>query len=97
MLAAKIQQQTLEIRPTDYKDPSVVSNIVKENAMTYVADYLLHKCSQKHSCSTCKEAQESDDLNDNKLLSYFKAYDKEKSQFGGLHLLSATFLKYIEE
>ena len=73
VLVTTTQPQTLEIGPTDYKDPSVVSNIVKENAITYVAGYLLHKCSQKHSCSTCKEAQESNDLDDNKLLSYFKA------------------------
>ena len=98
MLAAKTQSQTLEIGPTDYKDPSVVSNIVKENAITYVAGYLLHKGSQKHSCSTCKEAQESIDLDgNNKLLCYFKAYDQDKSQIGGLHAPSASFLKYIVE
>ena len=98
VLAAKTQSQTLEIGPIDYKDPSVVSNIVKENAITYVAGYLLHKCSQKHSCSTCKEAQESIDLDgNNKHLCYFKAYDQDKSQIGGLHAPSASFLKYIVE
>ena len=63
-----------------------------------VAGYLLHKCSQKHSCSTCKEAQESIDLDgNNKLLCCFKAYDQDKSQIGGLHAPSASFLKYIVE
>ncbi|CAB4010470.1 Transposable element P transposase [Paramuricea clavata] len=96
VLATTPQPQTLAIGPTDYKDPSVVSNMVKENTITYVAGYLLHKCSQKHSCSTCKEAQESNDLDDNKtLLCYFKAYDQDKSQFGGLHVPSASFLEYI--
>ena len=99
VLATTAQPQTLAIGPTDYKDPSVVSNIVKENAITYVAGYLLHKCSQKHSCSLCKEAQESNDLDDNKkqLLCYFKPYNQDKSQFGGLHVPSASFLKYIVE
>ena len=98
VLATTTQPQTLAIGPTDYKDPSVVSNIVKENAITYVAGYLLHKCSQKHSCSLCKEAQESNDLDDSKkLLCYFKAYNQDKSQFGGLHVPSASFLKYIVE
>ena len=97
MLATTTQPQTLEIGPTDHKDPSVVSNIVKENAITYVASYLFHKCSQKHSCSTCKEAQKSNNLDDNKLLCYFKAYDQDKSQFRGLHSPSASFLKYVVE
>jgi hypothetical protein len=96
VLATTPQPQTLAIGPTDYKNPSVVSNMVKENTITYVAGYLLHKCSQKHSCSTCKEVQESNDLDDNKtLLCYFKAYDQDKSQFGGLHVPSASFLEYV--
>ena len=87
VLAAKTQSQTLAIGPTDCKV-----------SITYVAGYLLHKCSKKHSCSTCKEAQEPIDLDgNNKLLCYFKAYDQDKSQIGGLQAPSASFLKYIGE
>ncbi|CAB3981163.1 Hypothetical predicted protein [Paramuricea clavata] len=68
-------------------------NCLKSDSITlsHVAGYLLHKCSQNTAAQP-----ESNDLDDNKTLDcYLKIYDQDKSQFGGLHVPSASFLEYV--
>ena len=88
------QPQTLNIGATDYREQDVSSSIVQENAVTYVAGYLLKKCFDIHQCSRCKEILASTNLDSsNKLLCYFKNYKEENSS--GLQMPSQCFLDYI--
>ena len=89
--------QTLQIGPTDYRDQcNVNSDIVKDNATAYVAGYLIHKSQKIHSCPTCRNAIQCDDLDDNrKLFCFFKAFDQAETTFGGLHAPTNDFLDYI--
>lgn len=81
--------RTLQIGPTDYRDQcSVKSDTVKDNATVYVAGYLIHKSMKIHTCPTCTNAIQCNDLGDNrKLFCFFKAFDQTKNTFG--------FLDYI--
>ena len=89
------QPQTLVIGATYYREQHISSGVVQENAVAYVAGYLLKKCFNIHDCSTCKETLESTNLdNSSKLFCYFKNY-KEDNASGGLHMPSQCFLKYI--
>ncbi|CAB4030985.1 Hypothetical predicted protein, partial [Paramuricea clavata] len=89
------QPQTLVIGATDYREQHVSSGVVQENAVAYVAGYLLKKCFNIHDCSTCKETLESANLdNSSKLFCYFKNY-KEDNSSGGLHMPPQCFLDYI--
>jgi predicted KAP-like P-loop ATPase len=45
------QPQTLVIGATDYREQHVSSGVVQENAVAYVAGYLLNKCFNIHDCS----------------------------------------------
>ena len=89
--------QTLQIGPTDYRDEcNVNSDIVKDNATAYVAGYLIHKSQKIHSCPTCRNAIQCDDLDDNrKRFCFFKAFDQAETTFGGLHAPTNDFLDYI--
>jgi hypothetical protein len=89
------QPQTLVIGATYYREQHISSGVVQENAVAYVAGYLLKKCFNIHDCSTCKETLESTNLdNSSKLFCYFKNY-KEDNASGGLHMPSQCFLDYI--
>ena len=73
---------TLEIGPVDYREDAIDSNIVKDNAIAYVAGYLLHKCLKIHTCPKCTDELQCNNLDDNrKLLCYFKAYDQTEGTF----------------
>ena len=88
------QPQTLNIGGTDYRELDVSSSIVKENAVAYVAGYLLKKCFDIHQCSSCKEILASTNLDSSsKLLCYFKNYKDDNSS--RLQMPSQCFLDYI--
>jgi hypothetical protein len=88
---------TLQIGPTDYRDQCIVnSDIVKDNATAYVAGYLIHKSMTFHTCPTCTNAIQCNELDDNrKLFCFFKAFDQTENTFGGLHAPTNCFLDYI--
>ena len=88
---------TLQIGPTDYRDQcNVNSDIVKDNAIAYVAGYLIHKSMKIHNCPTCTNAIQCNDLDDNReLFCFFKAFDQAENTFGGLHAPTNCFLEYI--
>ena len=66
------QPQTLNIGGTDYRELDVSSSIVKENAVAYVAGYLLKKCFDIHQCSSCKEILASTNLDSSSKLLFQK-------------------------
>ena len=43
------------INESDFKMAEIEQNLVKMNALTYVAGYLLKKCLEKHSCNQCTD------------------------------------------
>jgi hypothetical protein len=88
---------TLQIGPTDYRDQCIVnSDIVKDNATAYVAGYLIHKSMKIHTCPTCTNAIQCNELDNNrKLFCFFKAFDQTENTFGGLHAPTNCFLDYI--
>ena len=81
----------------DYRDQCNVNpDIVKDNATAYVAGYLIHKSKKIHSCPTCRNAIQCDDLDDKrKLFCFFQAFDQAETTFGGLHAPTNYFLDYI--
>ena len=85
----------LEIGTVDYRENEVSENLLKDNPIAYVAEYLLQKCFKLHECSTCREAVVTEKLEDNRnLLCFFKAYKSEKS-FGGLLAPATSYLQYV--
>ena len=92
------QPNTLDIGPTDYHDNDVNSSIIEANAICYVAGCLLRKCLSKHNCEICRDRLVVNQLDDNrKMFCFFKAYDTEKSEFGGLLAPSVPFLDFITQ
>ena len=92
------QPNTLDIGPTDYHNNDVNLNIIEANAICYVAGCLLKKCLNEHNCEICNGSLVANQFDDNrKLFCLFKAYDTEKSEFGGLHALSIPFLDYVTQ
>ena len=96
LISTPTEPQTLEIGPTDYTGSNIDSNITKENALAYVAGYLLHKSMKIHTCPTCTDAVQCKNLDDNrKLFCYFKAFDQTQDSFEGLHAPTNCFLDYV--
>ena len=92
------QPNTLDIGPTDYHNNDVNWSIIEANPICYVAGYLLKKCLNKHNCKIFKGSLVANQFDDNrKLFCLFKAYDTEKSEFGGLHAPPIYFLDYVTQ
>ena len=95
LVSPREQPNTLEIGATDYSDKNVGDGI-KANATCYVAGYLLMKCLKRHACQMCKDKLVSNTFDDSrKLFCFFKAYETDKSAFGGLHAPSMSFFEFI--
>ena len=96
LVSQREQPNTLDIGATDYSDHNVADGLIKANATCYVAGYLLMKCLKRHTCQICNEKLISNTFDDNrKLFCFFKAYETEKSAFGGLHVPSVSFLEFV--
>ena len=90
------QPQTLAIGPTDYREPEVSTNIIQDNAIAYVAGYLLKKSFKIHKCQKCQDVLLSNQLDDNRnLLCFFKSFEDNKTPFGGLNAPSPCYLEYV--
>jgi hypothetical protein len=75
------QPQTLAIGPTDYREPEVSTNIIQDNAIAYVAGYLLKKSFEIHKCQKCQDALLSNQLDDNRnFLCFFKSFEDNKTE-----------------
>ena len=97
LVPAQTTCESLDIDATEYRSKDFGDNLVKKNPIAYVAVYLLNRCFKKHTCSNCKDALITDNLDDNSnLLNFFKAYESAKN-FGGLLIPSSLFLQYVEQ
>ena len=97
LVPAQTTRESLDIEATEYRSKDFDDNLVKKNPIAYVAGYLLNRCFKKHTCSNCKDALVTDNLDDNRnLLNFFKAYESAKN-FGGLLIPSSPFLQYVEQ
>lgn len=71
-------------------------NITTQNAFNYVCGYLIKKSLTVHSCQICVDfSKECEELDASKLFTYYKAYDSDKSIYGGLRVPSESFVNYI--
>ena len=97
LVPAQTTCESLDIEATEYRSKDFGDNLVKKNPIAYVAGYLLNRCFKKHTCSNCKDALVTENLDDNRnLLNFFKAYESAKN-FGGLLIPSSPFLQYVEQ
>ena len=92
--STRVTTEPFQVDELDYQQPSVEQNLMSSNAITYVTGYLLKKCLQKHNCQVCSKAltNQSELDSSNKLFSFFKAYDNQKSLYGELAAPMQTIL-----
>lgn len=97
-----LQSGTSELESTDKRAIPLEDydyrreELVTQNAFKYVCGYLLRKTLNIHSCDVCvKFSKDCELLDDSLLLTHFKAFDQEKSIFGGLSIPSEEFIHYI--
>lgn len=68
------------------------------NASVYVAGYLLKKCLVQHTCQTCIDYANSNNLDNREtIFCKLKAYSTSKYRFGGLAVPSRDFVDCIVE
>ena len=85
----------LNIISSDYAKKDVESKLVKENALSYVAGYLLKRTFEKHVCGVCKSLLVDNESNDpRKNLLFQKAYSLD-NLFGGLVAPSEFMIAFI--
>lgn len=72
-------------------------NIPKQNALTYICDYLISQCLKKHECPTYfSYAQSPTTVSSENFYSHFKAHlTSSTSNFGNLIMLNSKFYQYI--
>ena len=84
----------LKIISTDYATEDMQRRIVKDNAIAYVAGYLLRKSFCKHKCSACSMLVNDNIDTDRSTFLFFKAYDTDSSMFGGLVAPSEEMIEF---
>ena len=88
-------KKPLTITSTDYASEDMQLRIVRENAIAYVAGYLLRKAFEKHKCSKCATLANENLDSDRSTFLFFKAYQTDASMFGGLVSPSSQMLAYV--
>ncbi len=93
----EVPAEPFQVDEADYQVPCVEENVLKSNAITYVAGYLLKKCFQQRECEVCSKAllDKNEPDSPDKLFCYFKAYDNKKGPYGGLTVPASNFVKYL--
>jgi hypothetical protein len=75
--------------------------VAEQNAMFYIAGYLLRKIFSTHQCNICKIHLTSSSLDvvlDNQKYTTFKAYkNSDNNKYGSLYVASDSFFYYIEK
>ena len=83
------------LNDSDYKMQEIEQNMLRMNALTYVAGYLLRKCPEKHPCDQCRETLQAKELtSSSQLFCHFKAFDTTSS-FGSLTVPQDNFVSYV--
>uniref|UniRef100_A0A2A4J5S8 THAP-type domain-containing protein n=1 Tax=Heliothis virescens TaxID=7102 RepID=A0A2A4J5S8_HELVI len=77
---------------TDYR-----FDLPTQNALVYIAGYLLYKCHRKHICDKfVSECNKVLDVNESRMYSHFKAFNKDSSFYGRLKVPSDSFCSYVK-
>lgn len=77
---------------TDYR-----MDLPDENCLTYVAGYLLYKCSKEHNCSELRKQFETlPELGNTNLFSRYKEFNKNSAYYSSLKLPPKEFLQYVQ-
>ena len=84
----------LRMVSSDYSTEHIDKMIFKENAMTYVAGYLLRKAFKKHKCCDCSILADESGDPEKKVFLMFKAYDSDSSLYSGLIVPSSEMLTF---
>ena len=93
-----LQSNALQLISPDYRTDNIQSHIISENAIAYVAGYLLRKTSNKHKCDTCGKAVVNDTTNNIRhTFLHFKSYEANSSTHRGLIVPSESMLQYVVE
>ena len=80
----------------EFSHQLVKNRLLKDNAITYVAGFLLRKSFTKHDCQTCRSFFKNDSLDDDrKVFMFFKAYESDSNAFGGLVVPSKVMIDYV--
>lgn len=82
----------------DHKD-YIDMEVPEQNALSWVAGYFVKKCLDKHNCLTCVSyAKTTKMLEEDTLLSYFRAYkNKNQDLYGNLKTPPTAFYSYIKK
>ena len=90
-----VLEKPLKIASTDYSNEQVENRVFKDNAMAYVAGYLLRKTYSKHKCEKCSVLSNNNGM-ENQNVIMFKAYESS-STFSGLVVPSADMFAYAKQ
>lgn len=85
-----VHTNILAIHESDYKN----GDMLAQNSFKYVCSYLLKKAFEKHSCEICEQLTNGTELNMDKLLIQFKAYE-DGSTNGALTAPREFFLQFV--
>ena len=100
ILSSITSPPTIIIDSTDYASEDFQKEILKNNAVSYVAGYLLRKTFAKHKCDDCSALATGNLDFDQGAFLFFKAYNNESNLFGGLVApseLMITFTLNLED
>ena len=86
----------LKIVSTDYSSEHIENRVFKDNAMAYVAGYLLRKTFEQHKCEKCAILADENGIQDKSTFLMFKAYDSD-STFSGLVVPSDEMFAYANQ
>eukprot|EP00795_Rhopilema_esculentum_P005800 gene5800-11097_t len=80
----------------DYFQKLLYNRLLKDNAIAYVAGFLLRKAFSKHDCKTCRSSLVNATFDDErKNFLFFKAYESDTYMFGGLVFPSDIMINYV--
>ena len=91
-----VVEKPLKIVSTDYSNEQVENRVFKDNAMAYVAGYLLRKTYSKHKCEKCSVLSNNNRMENQNVFMMFKAYESS-STFSGLVVPSADMFAYAKQ
>ncbi|EFA12315.1 Transposable element P transposase-like Protein [Tribolium castaneum] len=85
--------QRLQVDSTDYRS----LELPEQNILRNISGYLMQKCLQRHSCTSCEQyAQACQTISEDTLFCHYKNLD-ESSDFGNLTMPATNFVYYIAQ
>ena len=85
------------LKEVNFAASSVNEKLLEENALVYMAGFLMKKFMLRHHCNNSNANLAVELTNETEIQCYFKAYDQRKSNFGELPVPIAPFIHYIQD